>query len=131
MVSILIVSHSALLSAGVQEFVSQVAGPEVRIAAVGGAPDGGLGTSVEQIRAALSSIATAEGVLVLVDLKGAVIAVDAALEELDDLRVVVSNAPLVEGAYLAAIEASVGATLDETATAALRACDILKVHCPS
>ena len=128
MVSILIVSHSARLSAGVQEFVTQVAGPNVRIAAVGGAPDGGLGTSVEQIRAALASVVTAEGVLILVDLKGAVIAVDAALEELHDMRVMVSNAPLVEGAYLAAIEASVGATLDETAAAALRAGDILKVH---
>ena len=46
MVSLLIVSHSARLAAGVKEFADQVAGGKVQIAAAGGTIDGALGTSV-------------------------------------------------------------------------------------
>jgi dihydroxyacetone kinase DhaKLM complex PTS-EIIA-like component DhaM len=42
--------------------------------------------------------------------------------------VLISNAPLVEGTYLAAVEAAVGASLEETAAAALRARDMIKVQ---
>ncbi len=40
MVNLLIVSHSAQLAAGVQEFASQVAGDQVKIAAAGEPPTG-------------------------------------------------------------------------------------------
>ena len=42
MVSLLIVSHSAQLAAGVREFAEQVAGGKVQIADAGGAADGSL-----------------------------------------------------------------------------------------
>jgi dihydroxyacetone kinase DhaKLM complex PTS-EIIA-like component DhaM len=128
MVHLLIVSHSARLAAGVQEFVAQVAGPAVLIGAAGGTADGRIGTSVEQIRAELLRVASPDGVLILVDLKGAVLAVEQVLEELTAVRALISDAPLVEGAYLAGIEAAVGGTLEETAAAALRAAEIRKVH---
>lgn len=130
MVSVLIVSHSATLAAGVKEFVEQIAGGGIQIGAVGGAPDGSLGTSVDQIQQALQQIATPEGVIVLVDLGSAVMSVQVALEMLDGIRSIISNAPLVEGAYLAAAEAAAGSTLEETAAAALQAHTLTKVHDP-
>jgi dihydroxyacetone kinase phosphotransfer subunit len=129
MVSLLIVSHSARLAAGVKELADQMAGGKVKIAAVGGTEDGSLGTSTEQIRAELESVASQEGTLVLVDLGSAVLSTETVLETIDrTYPVLISDAPIVEGAVLAAVEASVGATLEQTATAALQAREMVKVH---
>ena len=129
MVSLLIVSHSAQLAAGVKEFASQVAGDAVQILDAGGAEDGTLGTSVSRIQRGLEQIASPDGTLVLVDLGSAVLSVEMAIEALGGAtRVQISDAPLVEGAYLAALEASAEASLEETAAAALQARTMDKVH---
>ena len=129
MVSLLIVSHSAQLAAGVKEFAEQVAGGKVHIVDAGGAADGSLGTSVDRIQERLRQVASPEGTLVLVDLGSAVLSVEMAIEALGAGRVQISDAPLVEGAYLAAIEASAeGATLEQVAEAALQARELIKVH---
>lgn len=129
MVSLLIVSHSAQLAAGIKELADQMAGGKVKIAAAGGMEDGSLGTSTELIRVGLESIATPEGTLVLVDLGSAVMSTEAVLETLGSThQVMISDAPVVEGAVLAALEAAVGATLEETAAAALQAREMVKVH---
>jgi len=128
MVSLLIVSHSAQLAAGVKEFVSQVAGGKVTIVDAGGTSDGQLGTSVDRIQAGFEQAASPDGTLVLVDLGSAVLSVEMAIEALGLTQVRISDAPLVEGAYLAAIEASVEASLEETAAAALGARELVKVH---
>ncbi|NWG22588.1 MAG: PTS mannose transporter subunit IID [Chloroflexi bacterium] len=128
MVGILIVAHSARLADGVKEFAEQAVQGKVRIAAAGGDIDGNLGVSVDAIRAGLHHVASDDGVLILVDFSSAVLSIEAVLEEETTARVEISNAPLVEGAYLAAVEASIGATLEETAAAALRARDLVKIH---
>jgi PTS hybrid protein len=128
MVSLLIVSHSAQLAAGVREFASQVSGSRVEIVDVGGTAEGALGTSIERIQAGLQKIVSPDGTLVLVDLGSAVLSVEMAIEALGATRVQISDAPLVEGAYLAAIEASAESTLEETAAAALQAREMVKVH---
>jgi len=128
MVSLLIVAHSAQLAAGVREFAEQVAGGKVQIADAGGAANGSLGTSVDRIQERLRQVASPDGTLVLVDLGSAVLSVEMAIEVLGAGRVQISDAPLVEGAYLAAIEASVDASLEETATAALQARAMVKVN---
>lgn len=129
MVNLLIISHSAQLAAGVKEFVSQIAGDEVKIAAAGGTNDGGLGTSVEKIQTALESVSSPDGVLILVDLGSAVLSVETILDLYTGGPTKISDAPLVEGAYLAALEASnEGTTLDEVAAAALQARDLVKVQ---
>jgi phosphoenolpyruvate---glycerone phosphotransferase subunit DhaM len=129
MVSLLIVSHSAQLAAGVKEFAEQVSGGNVRIADAGGAADGSLGTSVDRIQAALMQVESPDGTLVLLDLGSAVLSVEMAIETLGLARIQISDAPLVEGAYLAAIEASdEGTTLERVAEAALQARELVKVH---
>jgi phosphoenolpyruvate---glycerone phosphotransferase subunit DhaM len=126
MVGLVLVSHSARLVEGLREMVVQVAGVEVPIATAGGTEDGRLGTSAPLIAEAIRSALTAgaDGVLVLVDLGSAVLSLELALDELgaaDRARVQVSDAPLVEGAVLAAVQASVGAGIDEVAEAAIGA----------
>ncbi len=55
--------------------------------------------------------------------------VETALEQFSGPPVHISNAPLVEGAYLAAIEASSStATLEHVAAAALQARELIKVY---
>ena len=131
MVGLVLVSHSARLADGLREMVAQVAGDDVPVATAGGTDDGRLGTSAPLIAAAIRSSlgAGADGVLVLVDLGSAVLSLEVALDELDAAdrdRVRISEAPLVEGAVLAAVQASVGASLDEVAEAAMGARGMVK-----
>ncbi|HEY1351711.1 MAG TPA: dihydroxyacetone kinase phosphoryl donor subunit DhaM [Ktedonobacteraceae bacterium] len=129
-VSLVVVSHSARLAEGVAELAGQMARGQVAIAAAGGASDGTLGTSLELISAALQQVATPAGTLVLLDLGSAAMASEMAIEQLPQglqQRILLSAAPLVEGAILAAVEASIGGTLAEVAQAALQALALPKL----
>jgi dihydroxyacetone kinase phosphotransfer subunit len=115
-VGIVIVSHSPEVARGTADMVRQMVGAEVPLAWCGGAPGGGLGSSVEAIMAAIGRAWSEGGVAVLVDLGGAETNSEMAIELLPEEqrdRVVVCNAPIVEGAVIAATEASGGATLDQ------------------
>ena len=114
-VGIVIVSHSPDVARGTAEMVRQMVGDEVQLAFCGGNPDGGLGTSVEAILAAIDRAWTEAGVAILVDLGGAETNSEMAIEMQPPERagrIVVCNAPIVEGAVIAATEASGGASLD-------------------
>jgi dihydroxyacetone kinase phosphotransfer subunit len=127
-VGLLIVSHSRKVAEGVRELAEQVAQGHVPIAAVGGMADGSLGTNAEEIRRAAEQLASAsvDGVVVLLDLGSAVMSTELALEGFDTPHRI-SNAPLVEGAIVAAVEASIGADLKATAAAAESASSLRKV----
>jgi len=120
-VGIVIVSHSPLVAQGAADMVRQMVGDEVPLAWCGGNPEGGLGTSVRQIIDAIERAWSDRGVAILVDLGGAETNSEMAIEMLEGDRaakVVVCNAPVVEGALMAATEASGGASLaDVRATA--------------
>ena len=113
-VAIVIVSHSALVAKGAADMVREMVGDEVRVAACGGNGAGGLGTSVEAIMAAIERAWSEKGVAILVDLGGAETNSEMAIELLPaewQENVVVCDAPIVEGAVMAATEASGGAAL--------------------
>jgi phosphoenolpyruvate---glycerone phosphotransferase subunit DhaM len=115
-VGIVIVSHSPDVARGAADMVRQMVGDDVPLAWCGGAPGGGLGTNVEEILAAINRAWSDAGVAVLVDLGGAETNSEMAIELLPDgrqTRVVVCNAPIVEGAVMAATEASAGSSLEE------------------
>jgi len=121
LVGLVLVSHSAAIADGLAEFVSQVAGPEVAIVAAGGGPEGTLGTDGDRVLAGLRDVAHGPGGVVLMDLGSSVLSVRAALQELDAAeseRIVVVDAPFVEGAIAAGVTASTGASRDEVAAAA-------------
>ncbi|HZR44034.1 MAG TPA: dihydroxyacetone kinase phosphoryl donor subunit DhaM [Ktedonobacteraceae bacterium] len=130
-VGLVIVSHSARLAEGVAELAGQMAQGLVSIASAGGAPDGSLGTSFEKVLAALRQVTGPDGALILLDLGSAVMATEMAVEAFaadHDYPVVISAAPLVEGAVLAAVEASVGSSLQEVAEAAEHGSELPKLH---
>jgi dihydroxyacetone kinase phosphotransfer subunit len=114
-VGIVIVSHSPKVAEGVADMVRQMVGDMVPLAYTGGNPAGGLGTDVGSIIAAIESAWSDAGVAILVDLGGAETNSEMAIEMLGDersKRVAVCNAPIVEGAVIAATEASGGSPLD-------------------
>ena len=120
MVGLVIVSHSAALAEGVVELAREMGGAEVAIEAAGGMDDGAVGTDAERVRAAVEQVRSPDGVLVLMDLGSALMSAEMAVEmiEPDGGPVVLSAAPLVEGAVAAAARARGGASLDEVATEA-------------
>jgi phosphoenolpyruvate---glycerone phosphotransferase subunit DhaM len=114
-VGIVIVSHSSKVAEGAADMVRQMVGHSVPIAYAGGNPDGGLGTDVAAIRDAIDRAWSDAGVAVLVDLGGAETNSEMAIEMLPEVRkrrVVVCNAPVVEGAVMAATESSGGSPLE-------------------
>jgi dihydroxyacetone kinase phosphotransfer subunit len=114
-VGIVIVSHSPKVAEGAADMVRQMVGDSVRLAWTGGDPEGGLGTDMAKIRAAIDAAWSPAGVAILVDLGGAETNSEMAIELLDEARrgkVVVCNAPIVEGAVIAATEAAGGSPLD-------------------
>lgn len=114
-VGIVIVSHSPKIAEGVADMVRQMVGDVVPLAHTGGNPEGGLGTNVAAIMAAIDTAWSDAGVAILVDLGGAETNSEMAVEMLDGRRrekVLVCNAPIVEGAIIAATESSGGSSLE-------------------
>ena len=121
MVGIVVVSHSARVAEGVVELAREMGGEDVRIEPAGGMaePAGAIGTDAELVKGAIERASGEDGVLVLMDLGSALMTAEMAVEMADDAtRVVLSEAPLVEGAIAAAATARGGATLDEVAAEA-------------
>lgn len=115
-VGIVIVSHSADVAKGAADMVRGMVGDEVPLSHSGGNPAGGLGTDVGAIRQAIERVWSGAGVAILVDLGAAEMNTEMAIEMLPDQKrhaVRICNAPVVEGAVLAATEASGGSSLDE------------------
>jgi PTS hybrid protein len=129
-VGLVLVSHSSSIAEGLAELAAQVAGPSVPIVAIGGAADGSLGTDGGKVLEALRNAAAAGGAVVLMDLGSSVLSVRAAQAELsaDELeRLVIVDAPLVEGTIAAAVTASTGASPQEIAAAAQEARSVSKL----
>ncbi len=129
MIGLVFVSHSEKLAEGMKELSAQMTQGQVKIAAAGGGPDGGLGTDVERITAAICAAQSDDGVLVLMDLGSAVMSAEVAVETLDGEcgPVRLSNASFVEGGIVAAVEASIGKSLEEIEASALSAAGMRKV----
>jgi phosphocarrier protein FPr len=128
MVGIVVVSHSRQLAESAVELALQMVRstpPPIAIAA--GLADGVLGTDAVRVREAIDEVASAEGVVVMMDLGSAVLSAELALDlgnGAPESPVVLSEAPLVEGLVAAVVLAAAGAGLDEVAADARRAGDI-------
>jgi dihydroxyacetone kinase phosphotransfer subunit len=120
-VGIVIVSHSIDVAKGAADMVRQMVGEEVRVAFCGGNSEGGLGTDVSLILQAINSIWSPKGLAIMVDLGGAETNSEIAVEMLPVERrgsIVICNAPIVEGAVMAAAEAAGGGSLERVCAAA-------------
>jgi PTS hybrid protein len=129
-VGIVIVSHSSKIAEGVVDLARQMA-PSVAIVAAGGTDDGGIGTSFDKISAGITAAQKGGGVVVLCDLGSAILTAETAVDFLDDAekaRVVIADAPLVEGAVAAAVAAETGGSLAEVTSAARSASGVADAH---
>jgi phosphocarrier protein FPr len=117
-VGLVLVSHSRLLADGLAELAQAMAGDDVKIIAAGGMepPETALGTDAARVARAIEAAWSDRGVLVLMDLGSALLSAEMALEFLPverRARVILTAAPLVEGAVAAAVAARVGADLKQ------------------
>lgn len=115
MVGVVIVSHSSKAAEGIKELVSQMS-VDGKIATAGGTADGRLGTDVEKILNAINEVYSEDGVLILFDLGSAYMNAEMAVECLDEDmkdKVEIVDTALMEGALIAAVEASIGKSREE------------------
>lgn len=133
MVGLVLVSHSGALAEGLREMLEQVAQGVVPVAVAGGTIDGRLGTNPMRVLDAIREVLDDSGALVIVDIGSSILAVDMAIEMLspnEQSLVIVSGGPFVEGAIMAAVQASMGANLAKTAAAASSASQLPKLMEP-
>ncbi|MBM6870645.1 PTS-dependent dihydroxyacetone kinase phosphotransferase subunit DhaM [Pseudoflavonifractor phocaeensis] len=111
MVGVVIVSHSEKVAEGARELALQMAG-QVPVAAAGGLPDGGIGTDFQRILEAVESVSSPDGVVILFDVGSALMTAEMVVEAVDGVKVRLADGPVVEGAIVAAVSASIGMDLE-------------------
>ena len=120
-VGLVIVSHSEKLASGVTELAQQMTQGSITIVAAGGAGNDVIGTSVDTIQHAIERANGPDGVLVLLDMGSAILSTEMALEMIDEEQrghVLLTFAPITEGALAAALEATLGHSLQAVKAAA-------------
>ncbi|MCM1256798.1 MAG: dihydroxyacetone kinase phosphoryl donor subunit DhaM [Roseburia sp.] len=128
MVGMVIVSHSKKAAEGIYELAAQMAGEGHRIFAVGGMEDGSLGTDAIRIKEHIEKANDGDGVLVLADLGSGILSAQTAIDLLEeDITVEIADAPILEGAVGAAVEAAVGGNLEEVKKMAEQAREMSKL----
>ncbi|GAB2539827.1 dihydroxyacetone kinase phosphoryl donor subunit DhaM [Gracilibacillus alcaliphilus] len=112
-VGIVIISHSPEIAKGIHALINQVI-EGVPVAEAAGTDDGEIGTSMEKILLAIETVDQGQGVLMFYDLGSAKMNAEMALEftEAADVRIA-DHVAIVEGTYVAAVESSIGKTLDD------------------
>ena len=120
MVGLVIVSHSWKIAEGVKDLASQMAPGFDGIRAAGGLEDGEIGTDATRIMEAIQAVDQGDGVVILCDLGSAIMSAETAIELLEDEegKYRIADAPVVEGAIVAAVEAAGGEDLESIIAAA-------------
>ncbi|MCK0525826.1 MULTISPECIES: dihydroxyacetone kinase phosphoryl donor subunit DhaM [unclassified Anaerobiospirillum] len=112
MIGIVVVSHSTKVAEGICDMVQQISsrdGAPMPIFPAGGNAQGGLGTDPQKVLDAIRKADQGEGVVVLADLGSGVISSQAAIAMLEEplrSRVKIADAPILEGAVGAGVEAA-------------------------
>ncbi|WP_437281402.1 phosphoenolpyruvate--protein phosphotransferase [Sorangium sp. So ce375] len=122
-VGLVLVSHSRALAEATEALARQMTGEAVAIARAAGAGDDGaeLGTDATVIAAAIERVCGPAGAVVLMDIGGAILSAETALELVDPdivARTRLTDGPIVEGAIAAAVRSAAGGTLDQVAAEA-------------
>lgn len=113
MVSIVLVSHSRKITDGLKEMIEEMVDTtgDVKIYSAGGTDDGRLGTDSVAIYNIIQQSKNHKNILIFADIGSAILSTETAIDliEDDDLKnkVTLVDAPLVEGAFVASIQAMV------------------------
>ena len=131
MVGIVIVSHSWKIAEGVCDLAGEMANGNTGIIAAGGLDDGSIGTDAARIADAIKKADQGEGVVIIADIGSAIMSAETAIELLEDegssIHAEIADAPIVEGAVCAAVEAAGGGNLDSVLTSAEESKDASKL----
>ena len=122
MISIVIVSHSAKVAEGAVEIASEMNMGGIKLLAAGGTEDGRVGTSAEKIMNAITEAYSGDDVLVFADIGSSILSTEMAVEMLDPevaAHVKLVDAPVVEGAVIATIQAGITESAEEIIQAAV------------
>ena len=129
MVGVLIVSHSKKAAEGIYELAVQMAGKDHRVVAVGGMEDGSIGTDALRIKEGIEQANGGEGVVLLADLGSGILSSQMAIDLLEEgIPVQIADAPILEGAISAAVQAAIGGNLKEVIEAAELAKQVSKLE---
>ena len=129
MVGVLIVSHSKKAAEGIYELAVQMAGKDHRVEAVGGMEDGSIGTDAIRIKEGIEQANGGDGVVLLADLGSGILSSQMAIDLLEeDIPVQIADAPILEGAISAAVQAAIGGNLKEVVEAAELAKQVSKLE---
>ena len=104
MIGLVVVSHSHKAAEGICQLAVQMSG-DAPLEPAGGDGEGGIGTDAERIGEAIAAADDGEGVVVLVDLGSAVMNAELAIE-MTAANARIADAPILEGALNAAVEAT-------------------------
>ncbi|MUO33826.1 dihydroxyacetone kinase phosphoryl donor subunit DhaM [Enterococcus gallinarum] len=125
--SILLVSHSQQLTDGLKAMIEDMSDSEtVTLFSLGGTAEGELGSDPTKIVEAVSQSPDAEQILVFADLGSAVLNAELAYDMLEpeqQTRYHLIDAPLVEGAFAAAITAGFSDDLSQITAEAQKAAE--------
>ncbi len=130
MVGLVIVSHSPKIAEGIKDLADEMTQGRVNIVAAGGVDSNSIGTNAERIHDAIVQAYSDDGVLVMIDLGSAAMSAQMAIEMLPEearYNVLLSEAPIVEGAIMAAVEASIGNDLERVNMVAEEASTMRKI----
>ncbi|WP_409299789.1 dihydroxyacetone kinase phosphoryl donor subunit DhaM [Peribacillus sp. SCS-155] len=127
-VSIVLISHSKEIVNGLEKLLKQIQ-PQVPLAVAGGMEDEEIGTEVFKIKAAIESVRSPKGTVILFDLGSALMNAEMAIEMIDNNEnVKIADAPLLEGSYAAIVEAGCESTLEEVLASAEGARNLQKIQ---
>jgi dihydroxyacetone kinase phosphotransfer subunit len=134
MIGILVVSHSVDAARGIVDIASGMVGESdsVLIEGVGGNDEGGLGVSVVKVVNALDEMLPRcdGGILILADLGSSILSSRGAMDMIDpkysSSKIIIADAPILEGTMMAAVEASAGSDLETVSESASEAKNLNK-----
>lgn len=129
-VSVVLVSHSKKLGDGLLSLLQQLIVDEIYMASASGLGDE-LGTDATYVMKVLQMCPQDEDIVILFDLGSALMSCEVALELLGPkfaARVTIIDAPFVEGAIAAAVEASLGHSRVSVVKSAQSAKQLVKIQ---
>lgn len=111
-VGIVLISHSNKVVEGIKDIIRQVI-HDAPLEIAGGTDEDKIGTSVTKISLAIEEVYSDKGVLLFYDLGSAKMNAELAIEMSEHQNIKIAEAPLLEGAYVGAVESNMGKNLDE------------------
>lgn len=119
MYGFILVSHSDEVARGTKKIIEQMVNEtdDLKVIACGGTEDGEIGTSTSRIQEAIESLSEVDHIFIFTDIGSSIMSSEMALEMLDDAdvasKITIMEEPFVEGAFEAAVDASVGKSVED------------------